>query len=171
MLKVISRFISRDERQDQKWSRRALAPKSAPAPTVKPLSSRGRPVSKRYKQSHPGPWTHRRNNDCYRFDDRVWNFHRFSGIIAVERCAGLAVARLGSRRLADDHGCAVLLGAGDDDAARRGCLCFSARGLRVIDWVLVWLDVVSRGSNGDYRGGSDCVREIPRRFCHSNFTG
>ena len=35
---------------------------------------------------------------------------------------------------------------------------------------LVWLDVISRGPNGDDRSGSDCVCEVSRRFCHISFT-
>jgi APA family basic amino acid/polyamine antiporter len=30
--------------------------------------------------------------------------------------------------------------------------------------------IVPRDPNGDDRSGSDCVREVPRRFCYSRFT-
>src|SRR5437762_3023973 len=53
--------------------------------------------------------------------DRAWHLHRFSGVIAIEWRAGLVVARLGARWIADDDRRAVLLGTGNDDgASRRG---------------------------------------------------
>ena len=108
---------------------------------------------------------------CAAMDARLLEIgSHFGGNIAIEWRAGLAVARMGARRLANDHGRAVLLGVGDDDAARRRGLCFSARGVRFIDWFLVRLDVISRDPNGDDRSGSDRVRKVSRRFCHSSFT-
>ena len=87
---------------------------------------RGEPVrqSARRDQSRPRAWADRRDHDCHRLDDRVWHLHRFSGIIAIEWRAGLAVACLGARWIADDNRRAVLLGTGNDDAA-------SARGLEI----------------------------------------
>jgi hypothetical protein len=43
---------------------------------------------------------------------------------------------MGARRLADDYRRAVLFGVGDDDAASRRCLCFSARSVRFSDGFL-----------------------------------
>ena len=58
----------------------------------------------------------------------------------------------------------MLFRTGDDDAARRRCLCFSARSVRFCGRIFVWLDIVSRNPNGDDRCGGDCVREVSRRF-------
>src|SRR5260370_18857942 len=59
--------------------------------------------SARHDQSCPRTWANRRDDDCYRLDDRVWDLHRFGGVIAIEWRAGLAVARMGACRLADDY--------------------------------------------------------------------
>ena len=140
-----------------------------PRRNTRPVRPEGGP-SPRHNQSRPRTWADRRDHDCHRLDDRVWDLHRVSGVIAIEWRAGLAVTRMGARRLADDHRRAVLFGVGDDDAASRRCLCFSARSVRFSDRIFVWLDVVPRGPNGDDRSGSDCVREVSRRFCHISFT-
>src|ERR1044071_4795001 len=102
-------------------------------------------------RTRPRAWADRRDHDCHRLNDRVWHLYRVSGVIAIEWRAWLAIARVGVRRVVNNHRRAVLLGAGDDDAACGRCLCFSARSLRFIDWFLVWMDVVSRGPNGDDR--------------------
>ena len=158
---------SRSERQqDRKWE-----PAPAGAAERQALCGpRAAAVSNRHDQSRPRTWADRRDHDCHRLNDRVWDLHRVSGVIAIEWRAGLAVTRMGARRLADDYRRAVLLGVGDDDAASRRCLCFSARSVRFSHRIFVWLDVVSRGPNGDDRSGSDCVREVSRRFCHISFT-
>src|SRR5262249_3225194 len=115
-------------------------------------------------------WAARRDNDCHWLDDWVWNLHRVSGIIAIEWRAGLAVTGMGTRWLADDNWRAVLLGAGNDDAARGRGLYFSARSVRFSDWFPLWLDVVSRGSNRDDCCCGHCVRKVSGGFCHSRFT-
>ena len=124
----------------------------------------------REDQSGPRAWADRCDHDCRRVDDRVGHFHRVGRIIAIKWRAGLAVARMGARRLADDHRRAVLLGVGNNDAARRRRLCFSTGGVRFSDRIFVWVDVVSRGPNGDDRCSSHCVREVSRRLCQSGFT-
>ncbi len=43
---------------------------------------------------------------------------------AIDRRAGLAVARLGDCRSTDHYRCALLLGTGHDDAARRRTFTF-----------------------------------------------
>ena len=146
----------------REWSRRALAPKR------RPMRPEGGPSPPR---NQPGPraWADRRDDDRHRLDDRVGHLHHLSGIIAIERRAGMALARVGSRWLAYDHRRAVLLRVGDHDAARRRRLCFSARSIRSSHRIFVWLDVVSRDSNRDHRCGGDCVCEISWRFCPHQF--
>ena len=78
---------------------------------------------------------------------------------------------MGGCRLANDYWRALLLGARDNDAPRWRRLCFFARSIWEAHRIPVWLDFVSGDSNRDHRRGSDCVREISRRFCHGSFAG
>ena len=104
----------------------------------------------------------RRDDDRGRLDDRLRHFHYLGGIRAINRCAGLVTPGLGRRRPDDDHGRALLLRTGDDDAARRRSLCFSARSLRPFVRFSFRLDALSRHSNRDNRRGGDCLCEICR---------
>ena len=113
----------------------------------------------------------RRDDDRHRLDDRVWHLYHLGGIVATERRAGLAAAGMGCCRFAHHHRRVVLLGACDHDAARRRRLRFPARSIRNVHRVFVWLDAFSCDSDRDYRCGSDRVRKISRRFCHSSLAG
>ena len=72
----------------------------------------------------------------------------------------MAAPGLGGGRLDDNHGRALLLRTGGDDAARRRSLRFSSRSLRPFARFSFRLDAFSRHSNRHDRRGRDCLCEI-----------
>src|SRR5438874_8333438 len=60
-------------------------------------------------RSCPRARPNRRDHDRDGLDDRLGHFHHLSGIIAIDRRAGMVAALLGRRRLVDDYRRALLL--------------------------------------------------------------
>src|SRR6266545_3962401 len=150
------------DQREREWSRRA------PAPRGRPCAARGRAGSTRAR-SRSRARTDRRHHDRDGLDDRLGDFYHFGGIGTLEWCARLVASRMGCCWFANDYRSALLLGAGDHDAARWRRLRLFARIIRKIHRVLVRLDFVSGNSNRYHRRSSNCVRKIPRRFYFCSF--
>ena len=64
-----------------------------------------------------------------------------------------------------------MFGTGDHDAARGRRLCFPTRSLWAGRRLLIWLDVVSRHSDGNTRRGCNRLCEISRCLCSGSRAG
>src|ERR1700722_3511018 len=117
------------------------------------------------------PWTVRRQYDRRRLDDRLRNFHRFRGNRPASWQPCFATRRLVDEWFDDRDGGSLLRGACRSDAHRRRRVHFLARVTGSAVGLFIRMDHAASDSDGHYRCGGHCVRELHRGALLPYFIG